>query len=146
MIYEHRFRVHASQQVVTEFHHNPASMAAITPPPVITQVHSAPQTVVDGAEMKFTLWLGPLPVFWQAQFEQVSATGFHDRQVKGPFTSWVHKHDFLAIDSQTTEVYDRVEAQYHLNPFWRLVGMAMWLNLPILFAFRGWRTRRLLER
>ncbi len=29
--------------------------------------------------------------------------------------------------------------------FWRLVGMGMWLNLPILFAYRGWKTRQLLE-
>lgn len=145
MIYEHRFRVKASLSAVTQFHHNPGSMGAITPPPIITQIHTAPAKVIDGAGMEFTLWFGPFPIRWQAVFEHVSDNGFFDRQVKGPFASWVHKHTFNVIDSQTTEVYDRVEAEYHPELFWRLVGLGMWISLPVLFAFRGMRTRQLLK-
>jgi hypothetical protein len=28
---------------------------------------------------------------------------------------------------------------------WGVIGLAMWLGLPFLFAFRAWKTRRLLE-
>ena len=37
------------------------------------------------------------------------------------------------------------EASLKPHPVWGLVGLAMWLGLPLLFAFRGWKTRRLLE-
>ena len=145
MIYQHRFRVNAPQKIVAEFHHSTQSMAAITPPPIITQVHRAPAVVAEAAEMDFTLWMGPIPLRWLAKFEQVSLAGFSDRLVRGPFAAWRHQHQFIEIDAHTTEVYDRIEAAYHPNPFWRLVGMEMWLNLPVLFAYRGWRTRKLLE-
>jgi hypothetical protein len=28
---------------------------------------------------------------------------------------------------------------------WWIVGSGMWLTLPLLFAYRGWRTRHVLE-
>ena len=146
MIYEHRFVVHAPLKQVADFHADPGSMAKITPPPIFTQVQQAPAAVKDGAEMAFTLWLGPFPLRWLARFEQVSPTGFQDRQIRGPFATWLHRHTFRKIDENTTEVHDHVEGQYQANLFWRLVGMVMWLNLPVLFAFRGWRTRQLLQR
>ena len=41
MNYYHRFRVRASLARVAEFHSHAASMPAITPPPIIVQVHHA---------------------------------------------------------------------------------------------------------
>lgn len=145
MIFQHHFRVRVPLIKVASFHSNTKSMAAISPPPIIVQVHRAPAVVAEAASMDFTLWFGPLPLRWKAQFEQVSPNGFCDTQTQGPFHTWHHQHHFIEIDPETTEVYDRIEATYHKNPFWRLVGVVMWLNLPILFAYRGWRTRKLLE-
>jgi hypothetical protein len=48
-------------------------------------------------------------------------------------------------DEGTTEVVDEVEAKLKRHPLWGPVGLAMWLGLPLLFAYRGWKTRRLLE-
>ncbi len=145
MKYHHTFIVKAPIETVAAFHRQSSSMAAITPPPVIVRIHQAPALLKDGDEMDFTLWLGPLPIHWLARIEQASPTGFVDRQLRGPFTQWVHTHTFRAIDPTTTEVIDEVEVVPGTNPFWRLVGYGMWFNLPILFAFRGWKTRRLLE-
>lgn len=145
MKYQHTFTVKAPLETVAAFHRHSSSMAAITPPPVIVRIHHAPDLLQDGDEMDFTLWLGPLPIHWLARIEQASATGFVDRQLRGPFTKWVHTHTFRALDPTTTEVYDQVEVILGPNLLWKLVGMGMWLNLPMLFAFRGWKTRRLLE-
>ena len=92
MIYYHRFRVRASLARVAEFHSHAASMPAITPPPIIVQVHHAPPILANGDEMDFTMWLGPLPVHWLARIEAVSPAGFSDRQLRGPFAEWVHRH------------------------------------------------------
>jgi ligand-binding SRPBCC domain-containing protein len=121
-------------------------MGAITPPPVIVRVHSAPARLSEGDEMDFSMWLGPLPIRWVARIEQTTPVSFVDRQLSGPFASWKHLHTYVAQNPQKTLVVDQVEAELSGNWWWKLAGMAMWLNLPILFAYRGWKTRRLLER
>jgi ligand-binding SRPBCC domain-containing protein len=142
--YRHCFTVKAPLAEVAAFHSQSASMGAITPPPIMVRVHSAPTKLQEGDHMDFTMWLGPLPVRWVAQIEQTTPTSFVDRQISGPFESWVHLHTFSPVDPKTTEVIDQVTATLHQNWFWKLVGVGMWIGLPILFAYRGWKTRRLL--
>lgn len=145
MQYQHTFRVQAPLAAVANFHSYAQSMGAITPPPVVTQLHQAPPHLGEGAEMDFTLWLGPLPVRWIARIEEVSPTGFVDRQLQGPFRRWLHRHTFVPIDETQTEVVDEIEVEPQSHLFWRLIGLGMWLNLPLLFAYRAWKTKRLLE-
>lgn len=145
MIYRHRFIVHAPLATVTRFHALSTSMAAITPPPVIVRLHAAPEQLTDGAEMDFTLWMLLFPIRWLARIEQVTPDGFTDRQVRGPFASWEHRHSFQPIDKMSTQVHDEVIAALSKHPGWWLVGLGMWLSMPALFAYRGWKTRRVLE-
>ena len=145
MKYQHRFQVRAPMAVVADFHAQSASMGAITPPPIVVTVHRAPVRLADGDEMDFTLWLGPLPVHWIAQIEDAGPVGFTDRQVCGPFAKWIHCHRFVVVDESVTEVLDEIELNLRPHLVWGLVGLGMWLSLPLLFAYRGWKTRRLLE-
>jgi ligand-binding SRPBCC domain-containing protein len=145
MKYEHRFRVRASLAAVVGFHSRAASMPAITPPPIIVRVHGAPPVLGDGDVMDFTMWAGPLPMRWVAQIEDISDGGFTDRQVQGPFACWQHRHSFVPIADNLIEVVDQVEAGVKKHVFWGPVGMAMWIGLPLLFAYRGRKTRRLVE-
>jgi hypothetical protein len=85
-----------------------------------------------------------LPLRWQARFEDVTPTSFVDRMVRGPMRTWRHRHSFVAVDDHTTDVVDEVEVQPRLHPLWGPVGVGMAFNLPVLFAFRQWQTRRLL--
>jgi len=66
--------------------------------------------------------------------------------VRGPFASWTHRHSFERVDDRATDVVDSVEATPKKHLFWGLVGRLMWAGMPILFAFRGRRTRGLLEK
>jgi ligand-binding SRPBCC domain-containing protein len=146
MRYIHRFRVQAPLSDVDAFHRRSASMAAITPPPIIVRIHSAPQLLQDGDQMDFTMWLGPLPIRWLAQIEANGESGFIDRQQEGPFAEWVHRHAFIAVDDKSTEVVDEVFVSLHeASRFWQLIGFSMWMSLPLLFAYRAWKTRRILE-
>ena len=145
MEYQHRFEVKAPLAAVAEFHTQSASMGAITPPPVVVRVHRAPARLDDGDEMDFTMWLGPLPIRWLARIEDVSPTGFSDRQLRGPFRSWLHRHTFVPVDETTTAVVDEIELEFRSHLWWRLVGLGMWLSLPLLFVYRGWKTRRLIQ-
>lgn len=144
MKYQHRFVLKAPLEQVAEFHSRAASMAAITPLPIVVRIQRAPAVLKDGDEMVFTMWLGPLPVRWVAQIENVTLTGFTDRQLHGPFSEWVHRHSFVPIDDHTTEVVDSITLRLQKHPWWWLLGMGMWLGLPILFMVRAWKTRRML--
>ena len=144
MNYTHRFRVKAPLAAVAEFHRHASSMAAITPPPVRVVMHESPDLLTDGAEMEFTLWLGPLPVRWRARIDNVDETGFDDRMIRGPFRVWDHRHSFVPLPDGDVEVVDdiHVELKSSIGP--KILGLLMWLNLPVLFAYRAWQTRRLL--
>lgn len=89
MKYRHSFRVHAPLSAVASFHAQSASLSAITPPPIIMQIHQAQLVLKEGDVMDFTLWLGPLPMRWVARIEDVNPTRFADRQLRGPFRQWV---------------------------------------------------------
>ncbi len=144
MRYQHRFRVRAPLARVADFHSRAASMAAITPPPIVVRIHAAPAVLGAGDGMDFTLWIGPLPLRWVAQIEDVSAAGFTDRQQRGPFAEWVHRHQFHAVDEETTEVVDEISLRLRRHPLWWLVGLGMRAGLPLLFAYRAWKTMKLL--
>ena len=146
MKYEHRFRVKASLPAVNTFHRLAASLSAITPPPIRVKVHRAPAELSDGQEIDFTLCLGPFCLPWLARIESVTDAEFTDRQLRGPFESWLHRHSFRRINENITEVTDQIDIQLKRSPGARLLGLGFVLGLPFLFAFRGWKTRALLEK
>jgi ligand-binding SRPBCC domain-containing protein len=121
-------------------------MAAITPPSIRVKIHRTPPDLRNGGEMEFALWIGPLPIRWTASIEKVSESGFTDRLKSGPFADWVHRHSFLPLDDRTTEVIDQISLRLKTHLVWGPVGLGFWLGLPLLFAFRGWKTRQLLEK
>lgn len=145
MVYNHSYRVRAPFDIVYKFHQRTSSMAAITPPPLRVKVNRAPTELTDGDQMAFALMFGPIPINWVAGFESVSSSGFTDRQIKGPFRKWVHQHKFIAIGDELTEVRDSVEVEVKRHLIWGPFGFLMWAGMPLLFAYRGWKTRRLLE-
>jgi ligand-binding SRPBCC domain-containing protein len=146
MFYRHRFKVNSALSKVAEFHSHSANMAALTPPPILVRMQETPAEVRNGDEMAFTLWLGPLPIRWLLRIESVSANSFTDRQLRGPFKTWVHRHKYHSLDEEWTEIVDEIELELRPHMIWWPVGLFMWLNLPILFAYRGWKTRQILAK
>jgi len=145
MKYHHKFQIKSPLTQVAEFHSRAASMPAITPPPMVVKLHNVPAILKEGDEMDFTLKLGPISIYWLARIEVVSLNGFTDRQIKGPFKEWIHKHHFVEESDKITQVTDEVTLRLSSNPFWWMVGISMRIALPLLFAFRAWKTRVLLQ-
>lgn len=148
MIFRRRFRVAAPLAAVEEFHARPQGLVALTPPPLVLRFSAPPPArLAAGDEIAFTLWAGPLPVAWRARIEAHDGPGFTDRQLAGPFAVWVHRHRFRAVGGpgeEMTEIDDEIEARLRRHLLWGPVGFKMWLGLPLLFAYREWKTRRLL--
>lgn len=146
MKYLNRLLLKASLSRVAEFHSRPDGLGALTPPPVFVQLRAVPERIQAGETVSFTLWFGPFPVHWSACFERADEGGFTDRQVSGPFQKWVHRRTFTPVDEHTTEIREEIQGRLRAHPLWGPFGLLMWLNLPVLFAFRRWKMRRLLEK
>lgn len=145
MIVLNTYLVNTPLEQVAAFHRQSANMAAITPPPIHIRMQTAPRELSEGDQMTFTLWLGPLPVFWRAGIKNFSPNGFEDHQIEGPFQKWVHYHHFNRLNKGLTEVKDEVHIQLDTKLPNLLIGLGMLLGMPALFAYRSWKTRRLIE-
>ena len=142
--FDHRFRVEAPLADVRAFHARSEGLGLLTPPPAVVRVTDAPEVLGEGDDMRFTIWFGPLPIRWHARIESVSERGFVDRQLDGPFETWVHTHGFEPAGDDATWVVDRIEAAPKRGLPWAPVAWGMWLSLRPMFAYRAWRTKRLL--
>jgi ligand-binding SRPBCC domain-containing protein len=145
MKYHHRFRVNAPLAEVISFHRQATNMGAITPPPIRVKIHQAPAELSSSDEMDFSLHLGPFQIRWLALIENMTEAGFTDRQLQGTFLTWNHRHSFNPIEASVTEVDDQVTAEVKRSLGEGFLGWVLWLGMPFLFAYRGWKTRSLLE-
>jgi ligand-binding SRPBCC domain-containing protein len=139
--YRHSFTVKAPLSAVAAFHSDARALSDLTPPPTVVRFNKL-EPLAEGSVADFTMWFGPVPVRWTAVHSQVTEeNGFVDTQTQGPFRSWRHHHQFRAVDEQTTEVIDEIEAEYG-----NAISRFMWLNLPLLFAYRARQTKAALEK
>ena len=140
MKYTHKFTVQAPLAAVAAFHQDSRALRMLTPPPLWVQFHRV-DPLAEGSVADFSMWFGPVPVRWTAVHSDVTANGFVDTQQRGPFRAWQHRHSFQPVSEAATEIIDEIEAEPG-----NLISRIMWLTLPILFAYRAWRTRRALRK
>ncbi len=145
MRYRHSFHVRAPLARVADFHRRAESLRLLTPPPTMLRILESPQVLATGDSMRFSMGMGPTRVEGVARIEESSETGFLDRQINGPFSTWSHRHTFVPIGAEMTEVRDEITADIKPHPVWGPVGLAMWAGLPALFEYRAFQTRGLLE-
>jgi len=143
--FKRSFEVAAPLEVVSGFHGDTRALRILNPPGLLVQFHNV-EPISEGSIAEFTLWLGPLPIRWQATHSDVGVNGFSDTQTRGPFKHWYHRHQFDALTESRTLVSDEIQAQPGAHPIWGLVSWGMWFSLPLLFAYRAWRTKRAVER
>ena len=141
--FRQEFLVDAPIERVARFHASTEALKQLTPPPVFIHLHEV-EPLGEGSRAVFTMWLGPIPVRWTAVHADVDPQkGFVDWQEEGPFKQWEHKHTFIKVDERTTLVKDEISAEFKSSFLNKALGFVMWLNLPVLFRFRAWQTRRL---
>jgi len=145
-VFDFQFKVQAPLEAVSAFHFEPGILKTLTPPLVLMQVHRF-DPLEERSIAEFTMWMGPLPIYWKAQHSEVTSTGFCDTQVEGPMEYWKHRHSFSAIDANTTLVREHIEYEH----FYGLRGLRSRLlfNGPALwtlFSVRKRITRKCLGR
>lgn len=127
-------------------HNQPNTFARLTMPPLVMQVLEDNRSSLTEGQIAFRLWFGPFPVNWLARHEAgVNPLSFKDVQVNGPLLSWEHEHviEPMAHGSRLT---DRITFS-HKPGLAGLLTRLMFDGLPLrmLFIYRHWQTRRMMN-
>ncbi len=138
-VFDFKFEVNASQQAVSDFHRDTSVLRKLTPPPVYVQIHQF-EPLAEGSKALFTLWMGPLPIRWEAVHSDVGVHGFTDTQVAGPMAQWVHTHRFIPQGPNRTLVHEHIE--YIHPPGLKGIGTRLLFAKPGLYAMFTYRKLR----
>ncbi len=140
-------RVHAAPSVVFSFHESPGALERLTPPWENVRVVEGGGSLRPGTRVVLSIKVGPLPMQWVAEHtEYVAGEMFADRQVRGPFRSWYHRHFFQNDGRGGTLMRDVVDYEPPLGVIGRFFGSGIVeAKLAKMFDFRHRRVREIVE-
>jgi ligand-binding SRPBCC domain-containing protein len=100
----------APRNRVFEFFADPRNLERLTPPWLHFEIITPSDTIITrGTLLDYRLRLRGIPLRWQSEISVWEPPHrFVDRQIKGPYSLWVHEHSFAGHDGGTM-VGDRVE-------------------------------------
>ncbi len=141
-------RIAAPPATVFRFHESPDALKLLIPPWEAVEVVESPKSLLPGSRAVLRMRIGPFRLEWIAEHTEYRRDRlFVDRQVKGPFAFWSHRHRFEEDGEGGTILRDEVEYRPPLGPIGRLVaGGFIRSKLQRMFNFRHEVTRRSCER
>lgn len=102
--------IDAPVETVFAFHEKPGAMLELMPPWERTEVIQSSDSIEVGARVILKTYLGPFAQRWEAEHvEYVANRLFADRQERGPFAYWYHRHHFEPTVRGTTLMTDEIE-------------------------------------
>lgn len=124
-----------------EFFSSPGNLAKITPPEMDFKVltHLGDEEIYNGMLIDYTVKpLFGVPLHWQTEIFMVDKPNcFADRQLKGPYTLWEHKHTFIEKEGGVL-MLDEVKYQLPLGILGQLVhSLLVKKKVENIFAFRA---------
>lgn len=132
--------VPASVEDVWAYYADPASLAELTLPSLGMRLVKADLPLAEGSRLRFALRPRgfPLEVRWDARISEFRPpTTFTDRQVRGPFEHWVHRHDFESLADGRTRIVDTLEIGAPLGLFGRVAeSLLVGQKIEALFDHR----------
>lgn len=131
---------------LSAFHEQPDAFNKLNMPPIIIQMHGDNRTSMTEGDLKFTMWLGPIPVKWHVEHQPgPTENSFADMQLSGPMGYWRHEHIYEQADGGA-RLIDRVTIA-HKPGLQGLLTRLMFDGLPlrILFFYRHLRTKFAVE-
>jgi ligand-binding SRPBCC domain-containing protein len=129
----------ASPADVFPFFADAQNLERITPPWLRFEVLTPePIAMRTGTVVQYRLRLHGLPLRWTARIEDwQEGRAFVDRQIRGPYRLWHHRHEFEPHPGGTL-VRDHVRYALPLGPLGALAHrLAVRRDLDRIFAFRA---------
>lgn len=127
------------------FHHSPQAIAQLTPPGTLKKLTGDLGPLHEGQRLVLYVKKFGLTLPWHAINENISPEGFTDRQLKGPFAFWQHRHHFVDLGSWGCQLVDAIQYQLPLHPLSLWATPFIERDVKNLFSFRHERTQKLLS-
>ncbi len=131
---------------VFEFFSRAGNLERITPPWLALALSTAePLELRVGTLIEYRLRVRRVPLRWVTRIEEWEENrSFVDRQLRGPYRLWRHRHEFASVPGGT-RVRDQVEYALPLGPLGRLAHLAfVRRDLVTIFDYRTAAVARLL--
>ncbi|MBI5153662.1 SRPBCC family protein [Candidatus Poribacteria bacterium] len=126
------------------------NLARMTPVELHMRVVRAELPLRQGSHVRFALRPRGVPfeIRWDSIIDEYAINSvFSDRQTKGPFEHWVHRHKFRSLEDGRTEVTDVIEVGAPLGVFGKLAErIFIGHKIQAMFDYRRKIVRRDLER
>jgi ligand-binding SRPBCC domain-containing protein len=136
------------REQVFAFFAQPANLARLTPPWLgFTIATPGPLTMGRGAVFEYRIRVLGVPLRWTTLIDGCQPPrAFSDRQVRGPYAFWHHRHEFLEAPGGTL-MLDSVRYRLPLGPLGEL-ARALWVrrSLDEIFDYRARAVRELFPR
>jgi hypothetical protein len=102
---ERRQRLNRPPEEVFRFFAQPHNLERITPSWLHFEVRGTdPSQMGEGTLIHYRLRLHGVPLRWTSRIEEwVPGRGFVDRQIRGPYRVWHHRHSFAADNGSAGE-------------------------------------------
>ncbi len=136
--FQRRSRIAAPAEAVFAWHARPGALERLVPPWERVAVEERAGGIEDGARVVLRVGAGPLRLRWVAVHDQVvPGRQFCDRQERGPFRYWRHRHRFEPDGPSACRLEDDVEYALPLGPLGTMVaGRHVRKKLQRMFDYR----------
>lgn len=145
-VYEKSTIMNTTLKKMMAFHESPEAFGKLVPPPMIAQLREDHRTSITDGDLKFTLWMGPIPIKWHARHQEgPTETSFADLMIEGPMAYWRHEHIFDVV-ADGVKLTDRITLA-HKDGFQGFLTRLMFdgISLKFLFFYRHLRTKWAVE-
>lgn len=136
---ETEVRIHKPIKEVFDFFADAGNLERITPPELgFRIVTPQPIDIKEGALIEYRLGLFGVPFSWLTRISSWSPPHqFVDEQLKGPYRVWHHTHTFVAVDENTTDMFDEVRYRLPLFPVGEVALPMVALQVKRIFNYRN---------
>jgi uncharacterized protein len=130
--------INAPVEEVFRWHSRPGALERLSPPWDPVRVIERKGGINKGSRVVLEMKAGPFPYKWTAEHTDYEENRmFRDRQVRGPFTSWVHTHSFESDEKGGAFFEDRIDYALPFYPFGQLLGdLSVESKLARIFKYR----------
>jgi ligand-binding SRPBCC domain-containing protein len=138
-------RLPRSPQELFPFFSDAENLGRITPPELGFEILSKPATMGEGALIDYRIGLWGIPMRWRTRIASWNPPhSFADDQLRGPYRTWHHVHDFRDDGAGGTLMTDTVAFDLPLEPLSLLALPLIQLQLGRIFRYRDAAMRKAL--
>ena len=129
-------RIELSPEDLFEWHCREGCFQRLGPPWQEVEPIELANEIANGSRSEFNVQAGPFRRRWIAEhFDVARPSMFRDRQIRGPFVSWLHTHKMLPDGENASILDDCIEYRLPLGFVGALLA-GRWMNNQLDRAFR----------